>query len=250
VLFDIVGAVRPPPGGVVLEIGAGTGQLTEALLGAGHTVVALEIEERLLRHLAIRFADNSRLTLVEADARLVDVSELIPTGRPFVAVGNLPYFAANPIIRHLLEGHPRPREAVVMVQREVAREIAAKAGHASLLSISVQVYAEAELLFDVAPEAFDPPPAVHSSVVRLVVRDQPLAPWERLPAFFTLVSKTFRNPRKQIHNALARETGLSVDEADQALRVAGIEPSRRAETLSVGEWISLLDAWEGLRARA
>lgn len=234
----------------MLEIGAGTGQLTGALLCAGHTVAAIEIEERLLEHLSRRFANEPALTLAQADARDVDLTEVLPPGVPFVAVGNLPYFAANPIIRHLLEGSPKPREAVVMVQREVAREIAAKPGHASLLSISVQVYAEAELLFDVSPDAFDPPPSVFSAVVRLIVRPAPLVPPERLDAFFTLVSKTFRNPRKQIHNGLARESGLTADEADESLRSAGVEPKRRAETLTIAEWIGLLDAFEAIRARA
>ena len=247
VLADIVGAVRVPTGGIVVEIGAGTGQLTEALLEAGHTVVAIEVEPRMIAHLSSRLGRNPRLQVVEADARLADFSELVPPGVPFVVAGNLPYFAANPIVRHLLEGYPKPKEMVVMVQREVGREMAARPGHASLFTISVQVYAEAELLFDVHPTAFDPPPAVFSSVVRLVLRDPPLVPTERIEAFFTLVSKTFRNPRKQIHNALARETGLTVEEADAVLRMGSIEPMRRAETLTIAEWLALLDALEAVR---
>ncbi|MGH2632087.1 MAG: 16S rRNA (adenine(1518)-N(6)/adenine(1519)-N(6))-dimethyltransferase RsmA [Tepidiformaceae bacterium] len=244
VLADIVAAVRVPQRGIVVEIGAGTGQLTAAILDAGHTVVAIEVEPRMLAHLSSRLGRNPRLQIVEADARLADLSELVPAGVPFVVAGNLPYFAANPIVRHLLEGYPKPKEMVIMVQREVAREIAAKPGHSSLFTISVQVYAEAELLFDVHPTAFDPPPAVFSSVVRLVLRDPPLVPVKRIEPFFTLVSKTFRNPRKQIHNALARETGLTVEEADEVLSTASIDPMRRAETLSIDEWLGLLDARE------
>lgn len=247
VLADIVAAVRRPAGGLVLEIGAGTGQLTAELLAAGFNVVAIEIESRMIAHLRQRFAGDAALRVVEGDARLLDLADVLPGGAPFVAVGNLPYFAANPIIRRILEGKRRPLEAVFMVQREVGREIAAKPGHASLLAISVQVYADAELLFDVPPEAFDPPPAVHSSVVRLRLLDEPRVPRGRLDAFFTLVSKTFRNPRKQIHNALARETGLTADEADAVLASAAIDPMRRAETLTVAEWLALLDAREALR---
>lgn len=231
----------------MVEIGAGTGQLTAALLDAGHDVIALEIEERLFNHLHRRFPGQPRLRLMAGDARDIDYGCVVPRDTPFVVVGNLPYFAANPIIRHLLEGCPTPQEAVVMVQREVARELAARPGHLSLLAISVQVYAEATLLFDVPPIAFDPPPAVYSSVVRLALRPQPLVPLERREAFFTLVSKTFRNPRKQIHNALARETGLTIDEGAEALARANIEPVRRAETLSIEEWLALLDAAEAIR---
>lgn len=249
VLADIVAAVRVPEGGFVVEIGAGTGQLTAELLAVGHEVVALEVEERLIPHLRKRFAAHPRLQLVLADARTVDLSEVLPEGRPFTVAGNLPYFAANPIIRHLLEDAPRPSEMVVMVQREVAREIAAPEGDASLLTLSVQLYAEAELLFDVAPEAFDPPPNVWSSVVRLVLRATPLVPLERIPAFFELVSSTFRNPRKQIHNSLSRSAWLPKGGAEDALRTAAIDPMRRAETVTIAEWLALLDACEAVRAR-
>lgn len=250
VLADIVAAVRVPGGGLVVEIGAGTGQLTAELLAAGHEVVALEVEERLIPHLRRRFAGNPRLRLVLADARTVDLAEVLPAGRPFTVAGNLPYFAANPIIRHLLEGVPRPVEMVVMVQREVAREIAAPEGDASLLTLSVQLYAEAELLFDVPPAAFDPPPNVWSSVVRLVLHPAPLVPVERIPAFFDLVSNTFRNPRKQIHNALARGLWFPKGGAEDALQAAGIDPMRRPETLTIPEWLALLDACDEVRARA
>lgn len=249
VLADIVAAIRVPEGGFVLEIGAGTGQLTAELLAAGHDVVAIEIEPRLIAHLRQRFAGNRRLEVVEGDARLLDLAEVLRPDTPFAAAGNLPYFAANPIIRRILESPRRPTEAVFMVQREVGREIAAPPGHASLLAISVQVYADAESLFDVPPDAFDPPPAVYSSVVRLSLLAEPRVPRERIEAFFTLVSKTFRNPRKQIHNALARESGLTADEADAALATAHIDPMRRAETLTVTEWLQLLDAYEALRGR-
>lgn len=249
ILLDIAAAVRVPEGGLVLEIGAGTGELTAVLLDRAHEVVAIEIEQRLMYHLEKRFAGRPRLHLVSADARTVNVAELMPPGRPYVVAGNLPYFAANPIIRHLLESDPQPREMVVMVQREVARRIAAAPGRLSLLGISVQVYAEAELLFDVPPEAFDPPPQVVSSVLRLTIRDEPFIPRDRLDAFFDMVVKTFRNPRKHLHNALARGVWLPKGGAGDALALVGIDPMRRPETLTIAEWLTLLDATEQVRTR-
>jgi 16S rRNA (adenine1518-N6/adenine1519-N6)-dimethyltransferase len=241
ILRDIVESLRVPDAGVVLEVGAGTGELTGALLDAGHEVVAVEIEPRLVAHLERRFAGRSGLRVVVGDARWVDLRTLVPPGRPFVVAGNLPYFAANPILRHLLEGEPRPEELVVMVQREVARRIAAPAGKLSILGIAVQVYAEPELLFDVPPEAFDPPPQVHSTVLRLIVRKPPLVPAERRDAFFDLVTRTFKNPRKHLHNALSRGVSLPEGGARAALLHAGIDPMRRPETLSIAEWLTLLD---------
>ncbi len=249
VLRDIAGAVRVPAGGVVVEIGAGTGQLTEALLEAGHEVVALEVEERLIPHLRKRFAGSERLRLVVADARNTDLAEVVG-GRLFAVAGNLPYFAAKPIMRHLLEDEPKPSEAVVMVQREVARELASSDGHGSLHAVSVLVYAETEVLFDVPPEAFDPPPAVWSSVMRLTLRPRPLVEAERLKPFFEIVRKTFKNPRKQIHNALTRTAMMPGEAAGAALERAGIELMRRPETLEIAEWLALLDAVEAVRSNA
>jgi 16S rRNA (adenine1518-N6/adenine1519-N6)-dimethyltransferase len=242
VLADIVAAIDVPEGGLIVEIGAGTGQLTAELAATGHEIVAIEIEPRLVRHLRDLFSDVPSVQIVTGDARLIDYGRVVTDGRPFVAVGNLPYFAASPIIRRLLEGSPQPASAVVMVQREVAREIAAPVGKLSLQSLGVQVYAEPRVLFDVPPEAFDPPPAVFSSMVYLNVRAEPLVPRNELDAFFDFVSRAFRNPRKQLHNALTRETSLTADEAHRALHDAGIDGARRAETLSIGEWRTLLAA--------
>lgn len=250
VLLDIANAVEWPENGVVLEIGPGTGQLTELLVATGRPVVALEIEPRMLQHLQKRFRGAANLTLIEGDARTIDVESLVVGIDGYAMVGNLPYFAANPIIRHFLEAGRKPESMVVMVQREVAREIAAKAGDWSLLTISVQVYAEPELLFDVAPEAFDPPPNVWSSVVRLRLRSEPLVPEDRNAEFFEFVSRVFRNPRKQIHNSLSRGVWLPPDGARIALSRAGIDVTRRPETLDITDWLRLMDACDEVRASA
>ncbi len=248
VLQRIVEAL-PAPGLPIVEIGPGTGALTRALLDAGHRVVALEIEPRMIRHLEAAFGDNPNLELHEGDARDVDLAALV-AGQAYNVAGNLPYFAANPIIRSFLENPERPHEAVVMVQKEVGKELAATPGHMSLLGISVAVYAEAEYLFDVFPEAFQPPPSVMSGVVRLVPRQTPLVSSDDLEAFFELVSRTFRNPRKQIHNSLSRGVWLPPGGADEALAEAGVAPTRRPETLDVAEWLALLAATRRVLANA
>lgn len=249
VLADIVAAVRAPEDGVVVEIGAGTGQLTSVLLEAFGELIAVEIEPRLVKHLR-ETLPHEGLTIVQGDARLIDFARVVPGGRPFAVVGNLPYFAANPIIRHLLEATPQPISLVVMVQREVAREIAAPVGKSSLLSLGVQVYAEPQILFDVPPEAFDPPPAVVSSVVRLDVLPEPRVPRDEIDAFFNFVARAFRNPRKQLHNSLTRETALRVDDVAATLADSGIDGSRRAETLSISEWRALIRAAAARRLAA
>lgn len=250
VLLDVANAVTCPDGGVVVEIGAGTGQLTEYLLARGFDVIALEIEDRLVEHLERRFPEREHLRIVPGDARLIDVASVVPRGVPYAAVGNLPYFAAKPIIRHFLEADPQPVELTVMIQREVARELAAPAGDWSLHTISVQVYAEPKILLHVPPEAFDPPPEVVSSVVRMSTRPEPLIPSARNAEFFEFVSKVFRNPRKQIHNGLSRGVWLPPEGAQLALERAGIEPTRRPETLDIDDWMRLLDACNEVKADA
>ncbi len=251
ILDEIAEAATPPPGGFLVEIGAGTGELTEALLRRHQGVVAIEVEPRLVRHLRRRFANTPSVRIIEGDARTIDLPKELEVERPrYAAVGNLPYYAANPIIRHFLEDLPPPTELVVMLQREVAQDLVAWRGKRSLHSISVEVYAEPELLFDVPPEAFDPAPKVWSSVVRLRVRPRPLVPREQMPRFFDLVARTFKNPRKQLHNALAQGIWLPPGGAREALERAGIDPARRPETLVIDEWLRLLETTEAVRAEA
>ncbi len=237
ILRDIAAAVGPPLHPVI-EIGAGTGQLTEALLDDGHQIVAIEIESRLVRHLKQRFVKNPRLEVVEGDVRDIELSSLVEADANYIMAGNLPYFAASYITRKAIESAHPPEEAIVMVQREVAREMAARPGKLSLLALGIQVYAEPTMLFDVSPEAFEPPPAVWSSVVRLRIRTEPKVCPLEAAGFFEFVSRVFRNPRKQIHNAL-RMTGQS---AKQALQLADIDPTRRPETLEIDEWLRLKSA--------
>jgi len=249
VLEAIASAVGARDDELVLEIGPGTGELTAELVHRYRNVVAVELDERMVRHLHLRFRDVPNLEIVEGDARDIDLAPYLyrfPVG--YRVVGNLPYFAANPIIRRFLERPDRPLDMVVMVQREVAREIAAPEGDASLHSISVQVYATAEILFPVRPEAFDPPPKVVSAVVRITPREEPLVPPQRLEGFFRLVAGTFKHPRKQLHNALGQMASLPPDGANRALSASGINPSLRPERLTIADWLRLLDACDEVRA--
>lgn len=248
VLDQIADAVGARDDELVLEIGPGTGQLTEALSARYRNVVALEIDERMIRHCERRFRDTPNVTIVPGDARDVDLATLTAGHAGYRVVGNLPYFAANPIIRRLLELQPKPRDIVVMVQREVAQELAAAPGDFSILAIAVQVYATTELLFSVPPTAFDPPPKVVSAVVRLTPRDEPLVPPGQTVPFFTLVRRTFKNPRKQIHNSLDRSMLIEEGTAHAVLARAGIEPSLRPERLSIEDWLRLLDVTEEAHA--
>tara|TARA_B100000029_G_scaffold505861_2_gene587359 strand:+ start:512 stop:1357 length:846 start_codon:yes stop_codon:yes gene_type:complete len=252
VLTRIASLVKPS-NNIVLEIGPGTGNLTELLLDKGFEVYAIEIDSRLVKKLANKFDKKAinfeRLRVLEGDARSYDLTEVLKD-KQYSVVANLPYYAANPIIRRFLESNPKPENMVVMLQREVAREMVAEGGKFSILGISVQLYAKVSFLFDVLPEAFSPPPSVVSSVLYLELRSEPLVPFALIPDFFTLIKGVFKNPRKQLHNALlaapwAGDT-FGLNEARVILERAKVDSSRRPETLSIEEWILILEEFTTL----
>ena len=167
--------------------------------------------------------------------------ELIPPGEPFDVVANLPYSVGSAILRHLLEQAHQPRRITVMLQKEVAERLVASPPDMSVLGIATQFYALPRLSFTVAPAVFIPPPKVESAVVILDVRESPLLPRERHPLFFKIVNSGFRQKRKQVANSISDVLRLPKPEIAAWLQAAGIDPMRRAETLSVAEWVALTE---------
>ncbi len=213
----------PAPGARILEIGPGLGLLTGALLAAGATVTAVELDRGLAAFLRERFeADlaEERLRLIEGDALDQDLPRLVAA--PYDVVANLPYHITSPILHALLGEPPRPRRLVLMVQREVAERIAAPPGKMSYLSVFVQYHARVRIAIAVPPTAFEPEPAVQSAVIVV----EPFDADDRLDAadedgLWRLVQAAFRERRKMIHNVLSRQ--LPVD----AGRVAAALDDRR-----------------------
>ncbi len=240
---------------LVLEVGAGRGALTVQLARKAGEVVAVEVDARLLGSLreALREFDNVRV--VHGDILKQDVGALVGY-RPYKVVANLPYYITSAVLRHLLEADLRPRLLVVTVQREVAERIVARPGQQgrraermSLLSLSVQFYGQPRIVARLPAGAFYPPPKVESAVVRVDTFD-PL-PWGEVDEdnLFRVARAGFAQSRKQLRNALAAGLSLPVREVVAALETAGINPSRRAETLSVAEWVALSRALAACLAR-
>ena len=233
----------------VMEIGPGLGYLTERLLERSANVTAVEIDEQLCAHLRNRFAGRS-LRVVCADILEASPYELLSragAGPPYGAAGNLPYYITGLLFRHFLETAERPDWMVFMVQKEVAESLAARPPRMSLLAVTVQYFAETELLFSVPPDAFYPPPKVHSAVVRLVTRQQPAVAVESQEDFFNIVRAGFSAPRKQLHNSLSRGTWLEAGASSEILERAAIDPARRAQTLDLDEWARVYEAWRQWR---
>ncbi len=248
VLQRILAAASLSSADTVIEVGAGSGVLTQALAKAAGKVIAVEIDQGLYDHLRRRLAAYPSVEPVCGDILSLPPGELLSRAQaspPYVVVANLPYYIASAVLRRFLESAQPPARMIVMVQAEVGQSIAAPPGRMSLLSVSVQFYAQAKVLFYVPPRAFRPPPKVRSAVIRLDVRPEPAVAVDDRQAFFHLVQAGFAAPRKQLRNALA--LGLSIDpaSAQSLLETANIDARRRAQTLSLDEWGCLYRTWRG-----
>jgi 16S rRNA (adenine1518-N6/adenine1519-N6)-dimethyltransferase len=235
-LDHIAAAAALSPADAVVEIGPGVGTLTARLAARAGLVVAVELDDRLIELLRADFADRPHVTIVHGDFLALDPSSLIPAGRPYKVVANLPYYITSAALRRVLEAQRPPRLAVVMVQAEVAERICAAPGDLSLLAVSVQFYATPAIVHRVPAGAFYPRPKVDSAVLRLEVRPQPAVTDVSPARFFAVVRAGFSQKRKQLANSLAAGLALPKATVAAALRQAGVDPTRRAETLSLAEW--------------
>jgi 16S rRNA (adenine1518-N6/adenine1519-N6)-dimethyltransferase len=226
----------------VLEVGAGVGTLTVALAPRCRRVVAVELDGRLIPALRESLVGIENVEVVRTDILRFNVRSAFPDGNEIV-VGNIPYNLTGALIRTLLDDPPRPRRLSLVVQKEVAERWTAASG-ASLATVAVQVYAEARLLFAIPASAFTPAPRVDSALVRLDVRERPAVDVDDLQAFFRFVEAVFQGRRKQLGGTLGRISGAGSTAAGARLREAGIDPERRPQTLSLGEWEALYEEFQ------
>lgn len=241
ILGDIADACRLDEGSTVLEIGAGPGGLTEELTKRAGTVVAVEIDEELAALTRERLVNQHGLTVLAADVLDFEPEELLKeagAAPPYTAVGNLPYYITQPILRRLLEAETPPERIVVLVQREVAKRITAPPGRQSLLSNSIRVYGEPEYLLDVPADAFWPAPEVQSALVGIDRLTRPAVDLDaaELEVFFHLLRAGFAQPRKQLHNALPSALDLANSDVRAAIEAAALDPALRAQHLDLDDW--------------
>jgi 16S rRNA (adenine1518-N6/adenine1519-N6)-dimethyltransferase len=232
----------------VVEIGAGLGTLTTALASTEplpRQVLAIERDPDMLTVLRGELAAHANVTVVAADAVTFDLrGARAQAGRPLIVVGNLPYQISSALLLAIAgAGASVVRRAVVMVQRELAQRVIA--GHGSKIygrfSVMVQQRAAVRILFHVGPGAFHPPPQVTSSVLELVPRATPLAAVRDEGLFERVVKEAFSTRRKMLRGALAPAFGGG--QAEAALARAGVDPTLRAEALSVADFARLADAF-------
>lgn len=237
IIDRIVNALDLSTSDNVIEIGPGRGALTERLVATGANIIAIELDRDLVEMLREKFSRFANLRILEADATEVDFSPLIAANPQSKVVANLPYYISTAILQKLSEQRELFSSLVLMFQREVVDRITAEPGNSDrgFLTVLVESAFHVTKLFDVPPTAFRPQPRVWSSVVRLTPKENVISHPEQ---FRRLLSAAFAQKRKTILNNLKTFSR----EALTALKIAEIDAGRRAETLTLDEWLRLADS--------
>lgn len=248
-LATIVSAAALTADDTVVEVGPGLGVLTWELVQRARTVIAVELDRRLAERLRTELRAAPNLAIIQGDVLRLPPATILAEhdpdaasgARPYKVVANLPYAITSAVLRHFLSTPLRPASMVVLVQREVAVRICARPGDLSVLAHAVQIYAEPEIVARVPASSFFPAPEVDSSVLRLRIRPQPAVVPDQPEALLRLIKAGFLHPRKQLGNALPggmAAMGMKIDRQRvlEALAAAGVDPTRRAETVTLEEW--------------
>jgi len=247
VLEQIVQAADLKATDKVLEIGPGLGVLTEKLIKTAGTVLAVELDKKILTYLQTKFIEKKNLKIIEGDILKIknqEISDQLGVG--YKVVANIPYNITSPIIQKFLTYEPKPTELVLLVQKEVAQRICAQAGDMSILAVSVQMAAQPEIVGYVSKEYFWPVPEVDSAILKLRIKGVAdgstgltmTATHEK--EFFRIVKIGFSARRKKLYNNLSAGLKISTEQAKDALKQAGIGEDVRPQDLSIENWLNLV----------
>ena len=250
VLVDIVDAADITEEDFVLEIGPGPGVLTRALAKRAARVVAVELDRDIIELLSENISDCDNVQIINKDILKVDLEELSREyfgGKSFKVIANLPYYITTPIVMKLLECEIKIEHIVIMIQKEVAERLTALPGTKDFgaISLSVNYYADAQIVRIVPPEAFVPAPKVHSAVLKLSILDEPRVKVEDEKYLFRLIKASFSKRRKTFLNAISGENGLDItkDEAKDMLLKLGFSENLRGETLSLVQFAQISEGF-------
>lgn len=233
-LRTIIEVADIKPDEVVLEIGPGTGILTLELAKKTKKVIAVEKDAKMVEILKETLKEYLNVQIINDDIRKSDFKTL----RNYKVVANIPYYLTSPIIRKFLElTEDRPLLMVLMVQKEVAQRIVARPPNMSILAVSVQFYAEAKIIDYVSRKSFWPSPKVDSAIIKITPFNITRTVLANL--FFRIVKAGFSHPRKQLINNLSTALSLPRAQVQIWLQKNKIQPSQRAETLFIDDWIKL-----------
>jgi 16S rRNA (adenine1518-N6/adenine1519-N6)-dimethyltransferase len=239
-IIKMIKAAELSPNDVVLEIGPGIGNLTVELAKRVKEVIAIEKDPRMVEILKETQKNLKNLKIIQGDIRRVKFQ--IP--KNYKVVGNLPFYLTAPVMRKFLENVPvKPRQMVLMVQKEVAQRICAKPPDMNLLAVSVQFYSKPEIISYVSRKSFWPKPRVDSAILRINPRINTDMKQINTDLFFKVVKAGFSQPRKQILNNFRKMLKLNKEEVQCWLSKNNIHPTQRAETLSIKDWLNLTKSY-------
>ena len=221
---------------IVLEIGPGPGVLTQELAKKAKKVIAIEKDIKMIEIIKETLKEFNNIEIIQGDALKIAYNQL-PS--PYKVVGNLPFYLTAPIIRQFLESDNPPEEMTLIVQKEVGQRICAKPPKMSILAVSVQIYAEPKIVSYISKRSFWPSPKVDSAIIKIskIGLNQEI----NKDLFFKIVKAGFSQPRKQLINNLSKGLEMEREKSEKWLLKNKIEPSQRAETLKIEDWLKLLE---------
>jgi 16S rRNA (adenine1518-N6/adenine1519-N6)-dimethyltransferase len=237
----IVDAIAPGPADTVMEIGPGPGALTQHLVGRAGRLVLVELDNEMAPRLAAHYADDPSVKVIHRDVLKVPLEEVTDDPGALKVIGNIPYNITTPILFSLLERRPRPREIVMMVQREVADRILAPEGGKTYgaLAVGVRAVAEVRRVLNVSREAFRPAPDVMSSVIRIVPHAPPQLGEAEEQALRLLTRAAFGQRRKQFQRILRDAYALEPAQVEELGAAAEMELTQRPETFAPERFVRL-----------
>lgn len=240
VIDDTVAAANLSVDDIVLEIGPGFGVLTTALAERTQKVIAVEQDRDLTRAIQKLTAQHPNIEIHNEDIRTFHRAESGLQDMQYSLVSNLPYSISSWVFREFLQHAPRPKQMVVMVQKEVGQRLMAQPGDMSMLSVASHLFATAELVRDVPPESFSPQPKVDSSVIKLTLHEQPLS--AQPEALLSLAKSGFASKRKKLSNNLRARYHIDAYTIHTWFEQANISENARPQELSVHDWERLRKA--------
>ncbi len=220
----------------VIEVGPGLGVLTTELARYAGKVIAVELDAQLASRLKQGFKSSPNVDIIQADILTLSPADIIGASRNYKVVANLPYYITSPLLHHFIQAEEKPSLMVVMIQKEVAEAIASKDGKMTALGVTMHIYSQPEIIVQVPPQSFSPPPKVDSAVIRFKMFSESVIEPVFIGQFLQTVRSGFSAPRKQLRNSLAHGMDISNNESEHILSSAGIDWHRRAETLTLQEW--------------
>lgn len=238
VLQDMVASANISKGDIVLEVGPGIGNLTKFLLENSKQVIAIEKDPQFVPILNSLKKKFKNFSYILNDALEVDLHKVLPEG-DYKVVANIPYYATGKLVQKFIQTDRKPLSMTLLMQKEVAQNIVATPGDLNLLAISVQLFADPELVEIVRAEKFYPPPKVDSAVIHIKLHSKQKYSIADEKKLFKILKACFSGKRKQIHNTLTKNLGLSKSEVEEILNSIKLDATARPQQLTIDNWLEL-----------